>query len=630
MGWWREARFGLFVHWGIYAVPAQGEWYMTNAQVPRAEYEKYASRFDPTEFDADRWARIAHDAGMKYLVITSKHHDGFCMFSTKTNHYNVVDATPWHKDPLKALSDACRRHGIKFAVYYSIMDWHTPLQQGYRVDSLHPVYNPTHFKEGEKDAYINYMKAELKELVTQYQPSILWFDGQWMDGWTDEDGKAIYSYLHKLDPKIIVNNRVRGAGDYETPEQEIPANGLPGHDWETCMTINNSWGFNAADSNFKSAEVLIRDLIDIASKGGNYLLNVGPTAGGVIPQPEVDRLEAMGRWLRTNGESIYGTTASPFTTQLPWGRCTQKPGRLFLNVFDWPTDGRLVVHGVYDKPRRVFLLADKEKNLLNVEKAGDSLVIDLPSKAPDSICSVVVLNFARKAEIYNPPSIKAQTRIFIDSLRVTIACEGEKSEVRYTLDGSNPTVKSLVASGPAEIFGTTVVAARCFRDGVAVSETARESFTKVKPEEAVEIHGSTSGIRYDYFEGSWDSLPDFGRLTALRNGTQRNFILPPQRSLVNYGVVYTGYVRILEDGVYTFYTASDDGSRLYLGGKLVVDNDGLHAVVEKEGVVALKSGYHPIRVEFIQGGGADSLGVFYESPDISRQLIPDSQIFIGK
>jgi alpha-L-fucosidase len=628
--WWRDARFGMFVHWGIYAVPGQGEWYMTIAQVPRENYEKYALNFNPAKFDADHWAEIAHDAGMKYLVITSKHHDGFCMFKTKMNHYNVVDATPFHKDPLRALNEACRRHGIKFAVYYSIMDWHTPYQEAYEPDSLHPVYNPTHFKKGEKDTYINYMRTELKELVTQYHPAILWFDGQWMDGWTDGDGKAIYDYLHKLDPKIIVNNRVKGAGDYETPEQEIPPNGLPAHDWETCMTINNSWGFNSADSSFKSASELIHNLIDIASKGGNYLLNVGPTAEGVIPQPEVDRLQSMGRWLRVNGESIYGTTASPFTVQLQWGRCTQKPGRLFLNVFNWPVDGKLVVHGIYNEPKRAFLLADKKEISLKVGRDGDSLTIDVPSHAPDEISSVVVLDFSGRAEVYNPPSIEGQTGIFIDSLDIRIAPGGENAEVHYTLDGTVPAIKSPIASSPIKIHETTVVSARCFREGEPASGINQAVFTKVKPEEAVELGSAKSGIRYEYFEGQWDSVPDFGKLNAVRGGTMPNLGLPPQRALVNYGVDYSGYVRMLKDGVYTFYAASDDGSKVYIGDKLVVNNDGLHAAAEKEGIIALRAGYHPIRIEFFQRGGADSLGVFYASPDIEKQSIPDGQIYMAK
>jgi alpha-L-fucosidase len=396
MHWWEQGRFGMFIHWGIYALPAKGEWYLNNAHVPRAQYAKYAGQFDPVKFNADRWAEIAHEAGMKYLVITSKHHDGFCMFHTRATHYNVVDSTPWHKDPLAALSAACRRHGVRFAVYYSIMDWHSPDQAASKPDPDHPTYNPTHFRPGKKQAYIRYLKTQLKELVTHYHPAILWFDGGWMNGWNDEDGRAIYQYLRQLDPKLIVNNRERGAGDYETPEQHIPPNGLPGHDWETCMTINHNWGYDAADHSFKSAQTLLRNLIDIASKGGNYLLNVGPTAEGVIPEPEVERLEAMGRWLKANGEALYGTTASPFTRQLPWGRCTQRPGKLYLEVFDWPTDGRLVVP-IRNPAAKAYLLADPSQSL-ETQRADSGLTIHVPATTPDPVAGVVVVEISGKPE----------------------------------------------------------------------------------------------------------------------------------------------------------------------------------------------------------------------------------------
>ena len=210
MQWWREARFGMFIHWGIYAVPADGEWYMTNHHVPIAEYEKYAAKFNPVKFDAEQWAQVAHDAGMKYLVITAKHHDGFCMFKTSTTKYNIVDATPWHQDPLAALSAACKRHGVRFCCYYSIMDWHTPYQTAARPDDKHPDYNPTKFSSAEQKAnYTSYMKAQLKDLITQYHPGVIWFDGGWI-GWNSEDGKDLVGYLHQLDPQLIVNDRRTG------------------------------------------------------------------------------------------------------------------------------------------------------------------------------------------------------------------------------------------------------------------------------------------------------------------------------------------------------------------------------------------------------------------------------------
>lgn len=411
MAWWRNARFGMFIHWGLYSQAAgywegkptggAGEWIMTDMKIPREQYAKLAAQFDPVKFNADQWVQTAKAAGMKYLVITSKHHDGFCLFDTKATTYNVVDATPWHKDPLLELSRACRRHGVKFCVYHSIMDWHSPYQVPGQPDPEHPVYNPTSFARGQKEAYVEYLKSELKELITRYHPALLWFDGQWMNGWTDEDGRALYQYLHGLDPALIINDRVKGAGDYETPEQYIPPNGLPGHDWETCMTMNNTWGYKRDDHDWKSTETLIRNIVDIASKGGNYLLNVGPTAEGLIPGASVERLKEIGSWMKVNGEAIYGTTASPFARQLPWGRCTRKTAgnktTLYLHVFNWPADGRLVLPGLQNKISAAYLLAGRQK--LAAQNGEEGLTISLPAAAPDKVSSTVVLKFKGAPEI---------------------------------------------------------------------------------------------------------------------------------------------------------------------------------------------------------------------------------------
>lgn len=395
MAWWRDARFGMFIHWGIYAVPAHGEWYMTTGHVPLARYEQYAKEFDPTNFDAAAWVKTAKDAGMKYLVITSKHHDGFCMFKTAATDYNVVDDTPWHHDPLKDLAEQCRKQGVRFCVYYSIMDWHSPDQAPAKDDPAHPTYNPTQMRPGKKTDYVRYMKTQLHELITQYHPGVIWFDGDWPDWWTVADGNELYDWLRQQDPELIVNNRVskrgKGEGDYGTPEQHIPATGL-NEDWETCMTINDNWGYSAGDHNFKSAKTLLRNLVDIVSKGGNYLLNVGPTAQGVIPAPEVERLATMGRWLQINGAAIYGTTASPFKS-LPWGRCTKKTGAnettLYLEIFDWPQNGQLLVPGLTNEVLSASLL-DGGKVLATTASA-DGIKVAVPSNAPDEICSVVAL-----------------------------------------------------------------------------------------------------------------------------------------------------------------------------------------------------------------------------------------------
>ncbi len=626
MGWWVNARFGMFIHWGIYAIPAKGEWYMNTGHVPRAQYEKYADQFDPTDFNADAWVKAARDAGMKYLVITSKHHDGFCMFNTKATDYNVVKATPWHKDPLKALSEACRKYGVRFCVYYSIMDWHSPYQGASQPSTVRPTYNPTHFKPGDKAKYIAYMKTQLKELVTQYHPGLIWFDGGWMEGWTSKDGKDIYNYLRKLDPKLIVNNREGGAGDYETPEQQIPPNGIPGHDWETCMTINDDWGFDATDFNFKSSQTLIRNLIDIASKGGNYLLNVGPTAKGVIPQAEVGRLDTMGTWLKANGEAIYGSTASPFTTQLPWGRCTQKPGKLFLEVFDWPKDGRLVLNGVYNLPARAFVLSDKKRTPLKVGKEGDALVVTVPEEMPDNICTVVELAFRGKPEVYNQPTIGPDLKEFLKTIDFTVS-QTHGAQIRYTLDGAQPTDHSPIYSRPVRIDTTTLVSAQYFRGGKPVSGVTQATFTQVEPQPAVCDSNDTAGIDYRYYTGQWTEVPDFSALNAAHSGVLPSITFPPGSALENFGVEYTGVIKVPADGVYTFYIASDDGSMLYVGDRVIIDDNGLHGATEKSGTAALSKGAHPIRIEYFQATGGSELTVMYSGPGIKKQVIPAAVLF---
>jgi alpha-L-fucosidase len=338
---------------------------------------------------------------MKYMIITSKHHDGFAMFNTAATDYNVVDDTPWHTDPMKALSKACKKYGIKFGFYYSIMDWHSPYQLPHDDSNpQHPTYNPTKIKPGKKDDYINYMKTELQELVKQYDPAVLWFDGEWPDWWTYQDGKNLYNYVRSLKPDIIINNRVgkrrKGkemVGDYGTPEQEIPPNGIPGSYWETCMTINDHWGYYKGDHDFKSDTTLIRNLIDIASKGGNYLLNVGPTAQGIIPLPEVKRLSAMGHWLNIYGKAIYATKPSPFKKQFKWGRVTQKQNKLYLEIFHWPKDGKLTLPAYEGTIASVHLMGDPDRSGLSALKQGIHMVINLPGEAPNDIASVVEVDF---------------------------------------------------------------------------------------------------------------------------------------------------------------------------------------------------------------------------------------------
>lgn len=413
MQWFREARFGMFIHWGLYAIPAGqwngkpyegiAEWIQSMARIPVKEYEMLKDQFNPAKYDPDQWVRMAKDAGMKYVVITSKHHDGFGLWDSAQTDWDI-GSTPYGKDLLKPLAEACRKHGLRFCIYHSIMDWHHP-DWGTREPWRGNAPNPS----PDMDDYTAFMKAQLRELLTGYgDVGVLWFDGEWEDAWTHRRGRDLDDYVRSLQPGIIINNRVdkgrhgmegftkeeRFRGDFGTPEQQIPVNGIPGADWESCMTMNGSWGYSKVDQNWKTATDLIRNLVDIASKGGNYLLNVGPTAEGEIPRPSVERLRAIGQWMDTNAESIHGTSANPFP-ETPWGRCTTRPckggTRLYLHVFDWPADGKLVLPSLQNPIINARVLADPAAT---VGIRGHELL--LPAKAPDPVASVVVVEIEGK------------------------------------------------------------------------------------------------------------------------------------------------------------------------------------------------------------------------------------------
>ena len=641
MAWWREARFGLFIHWGLYAVPAgewkdethHAEWILTTAQIPVPEYEKFAPQFNPVRFDAAAWVRMAKDAGMRYIVITSKHHDGFSLFDSPVSDYDVIDATPFGRDILRELEEECLKQEIRLCFYYSIMDWH------------HPDYLPRRGWEerpaegAEFDRYVDYMKDQVKEIVTNYQDiGVLWFDGEWERTWTPARGRDLYDFVRSLDSDIIINNRVgkgragmagtydptTASGDFGTPEQEIPATGL-GYDWETCMTMNDHWGYNKNDANWKSSERLVRMLVDIASKGGNFLLNVGPTAEGLFPRESIDRLADMGRWMETNGESIYGTGASLFES-LPWGRSTTKSKTLYLHVFDWPADGRLEVPGLLSRADRAYLMAD-DKAKLEVSYQPGTAVISLPGAAPDTVASVVVLEFVEEPEVINSPTIQADGDIFVARHEVALGPGVSNARIRYTLDESEPDEDAAEYTGALSLETGTMVRCAYFQESRRVSSVVSRNFYKVKPRPSQELSGPAPGLNYTYFQGEWETLPEFAALTPVQSGNSPTFDLGLQQRPEDFAVRYSGYILVPEDGVYTFFVASDDGSRLWIGDILVVDNDGLHGSQTESGRIALAWGLHPIAVGFFQRTGGVDLEVAFRGPGVEHQVVPPAVLF---
>ncbi len=427
MAWWREARFGMFVHWGLYSGLAgtwQGkkvgdrggmEWIQNRVRADTDVYAEAAiSLFKPTPDFARQWARLAKAAGCRYLVFTSKHHDGFALHDSRISDYDAGSVL--NRDLVKEIVEACRAEGLKVGFYHSVIDWHHDQYAYAKSKQLpHPLRGKP-YPNGQRDhsKYVDYLHAQADELVSNYGAvDILWWDYSSIDFQGQEAWRAfdLMDRVRVKQPQIIMNNRlfrIRAAGwgkmgtdgfvlqldpkygDFITPEQHIPDTGMPGLDWETCMTINTTWGYSEHDHKWKTDDTLIRNLVDIASKGGNYLLNIGPKGDGSIPEPSVKSLAAIGRWMKVNSASIYNTTASPFEKPA-WGRYTKKPGKLYAHVFEWPEDGILTIAVNPKQVTQACLLADDQQKPLKLATVGDGLVVHLPAIAPDPIASVIAI-----------------------------------------------------------------------------------------------------------------------------------------------------------------------------------------------------------------------------------------------
>lgn len=423
MAWWREARFGMFVHWGLYSglagtwegrpVANRGgmEWLQRMVKADSATYAAAAlPRFRPTPGFAAAWARLAREAGCRYLVFTTKHHEGFALHDSASGDFDAGSLLG--RDLVREIVEACRAEGLRVGFYHSLIDWHHPDYDYARARGLpHPLSDrPLAPGSRRHERYVGHLHTQVEELLGRYgRVDLLWWDFSSKEFQGDEAWRAgeLMRRARVLQPDIIQNNRLYAAstvrlsggeertefdvsrGDFLTPEQRVPADGMPGVDWESCMTLNTTWGFSEHDHAWKKPAELVRHLADIASKGGNFLLNAGPRGDGSLCPETVSSFQAVGAWLRGNGEAIHGTTASPFPAAPAWGRVTAKGDALYLHVFDWPADGRLLVP-TRKAARDARLLAAADRALA-CENAPEGVVVRVPASAPDPAVSVVRL-----------------------------------------------------------------------------------------------------------------------------------------------------------------------------------------------------------------------------------------------
>ncbi|MEV0260170.1 alpha-L-fucosidase [Streptomyces sp. NPDC050617] len=554
--WWRQDRFGMFIHFGAYSnlegeyrrpdgtVCRDAEWIKRQCSIPMSAYEKQASTFDPAGFDAKAIVKAAKDAGQRYIVITAKHHEGYAMWPTKVNTWNLRDHSAFDKrrDILRELKTAADRAGIKLGFYYSIWDWHDP-------DFADPATFPK---------YRERMYAQLRELVKGYAPALLWFDGEWdtdnpHNPWTARDGEALESYLRGLDPKLIINNRVGKRrvtdGDYGTPEQEIPAAPVDGQLWESCMTLNGHWGFAAYDQDWKSSAAITRNLLATASRSGNYLLNVGPDKHGRVPQPSLDRLHDVGQWLRTAGQgrAVYGAGYAGLVEEPSWGAVSRSRSgagdKLYATVTDWPAAGK-PLHLAARAPFRVMgarMLGSSQPVKVTAVKGGYDL--KLSGKPPNPTATVIEL-----------------------------------------------TVRT--------------------------------------PRPAPRGHGS--GLRADIFAN--DTLsgpPALTRIDRTINYAWKFSGSPaPSIPADHFSTRWTGSIQPRFSDTYTFTTVSDDTARVWIDGRLLIDNTKPHDATIDKASIPLRAGHkYAIRVEHTEQTGEATMKLLWSTPNQPQEIVPTTQLY---
>ncbi len=548
--WWRQARFGMFIHFGDYSYwggdyqRADGtickgtEWIYSQCRIPMAEYEAGARKFNPAKFSAAEIVGAAKAGGQKYIVITSKHHDGYAMWPTKVNTWNLRDHSSFDKqrDILAELKAEADKEGIKLGFYYSIVDWHN---KNFTDD----------FPQYKKD-----MNAQLKELVTNYHPALLWFDGQGLgtpdkpgSPYTTQDGEDLANYLHTLDRTLLINDRVGKKrivdGDYHTPEQTIPAAPIAGLPWETCMTMNKSWGWVRRDTSWKPPVTLTRNLIDIVSRGGDYLLNIGPTDTGEVQSQAIAGLREMGAWLGAHGQAVYGADHTGLVATPAWGAVSRsRDNKLYLSVYNWPG-------------------------------AGKELALTT-----------------------NEPFTVAAARVLGSSQKPTWKTTGNQLAITVPGEPTNQV---------ATVIELTIKTARPAR-------------------------GTGTGLTAEFWDNpTFTGPPAVTRIDRTVNYSWRHRGSPAASIPAdNFSSRWTGFVQPEYTGAYTFQTVSDETVKVWVDGKVVIDNSKPHGYKVDQGVISLEAGKkYAIRVDHSERANESFLKLQWRSPNLSQRVIPTRQLY---
>lgn len=672
--WFKDAKFGIFIHWGVYAVPGwsskgnYAEWYQYGLQTTDTARQRFhkakfgnrtyydlANDFKAELYNPDEWARVFEQSGARYIVLTSKHHDGFTLWPSKEADktwgfkWNAVDVGP-KRDLLGDLFKAVRKTSVHAGMYYSLYEWFNPL-----------------WKNDKKKYAAEHAWPQMKELINNYQPDVFWTDGDWEAPAETWKSQEFLTWLFNESPvkdKVVVNDRwgeglrFKHGGIY-TPEYQ-PELDFEDHYWEESRGMGYSYGYNREEDtwDYNSAQSLTLQLIDKVSRGGNFLLDIGPDEHGKIPPIMQERLLQMGEWLKVNGEAIYGTSRWKEHSQWSEGNRDYKdrsgdmllkitinpdPGYAVKEVFytynentnalyailpKYPDNRKIVLNNINlaETKGKVSLLATGQNLLWRTE--GNNTVIELPEYNPNKIKAPYA--YVIKMADYGRFAVKPAMKVLYEkeATRPEISLQASPgAAIHYTTDGTEPTQQSALYTKPFSIEQTGTVKAKAYQAGFLSSATLTEK-VKTYGWKVATKGNFKPGIQYNYYQPEKDiTMKAAFAGQPVETGIADIISVMNKKRVDKFAFEFTGYIKIAKDGVYTFFTQSDDGSKLFIDEEEVVDNDGDHGTTEKEGKAALKKGYHKIRVTYFDSGGGNELKVLVQPQAGIKQELGKAMLF---